>query len=258
MILCLDVGNSQIFAGLFENGKCIFRFRKSSVAQSSSDELGIFLRTVLRESDFDPKSIEQIALCTVVPNLMHSLRNACMKYLDLDPFILQAGVKTGLKIKTSNPAEIGSDRIANAIGAITRYPGENLIVVDFGTATSFDAISAEKEYHGAVIVPGLRISMEALEMKTAKLPSVEIVKAERALGRSTTEAIQAGLYFGGMGAVKELVARITAECFPGKPPKVLATGGIARLFEDSGIFVEFLPDLVLEGLHTALLLNIDR
>lgn len=255
MILCLDVGNSQIFGGIFKNNQCVFRFRKSAVSKGSSDEIGIFLRSVLRENNYDPAEIEDVAICTVVPDLTHSLRNACFKYFEKEPFFLQAGVKTGLKIKTKNPSEVGADRIANSIAATHRYPGQNVIVVDYGTATTFDAVSADREYHGGVIVPGLKISMEALESQTAKLPIVEIVKLETAVGRGTVESIQSGLYFGNIGIAKELIARITAELFPKAPPVVLLTGGIARLFEDCGLFAEFIPDLVLDGLFQAFQMN---
>src|SRR5690606_10758395 len=152
MILALDVGNSQIFGGLIEETssgpKILLRFRKTSKGGSSSDEYGIFLRDVLRENGYDPKKISQIAICTVVPEVMHSLRGACQKYFDRTPFVLQAGVKTGLKIRYKNPLEVGSDRIANAIGATVRYPGKNLMIIDLGTATTFCAVSKEKDYLG--------------------------------------------------------------------------------------------------------------
>jgi type III pantothenate kinase len=174
MILCLDVGNSQIYGGVFDNEQICLQFRHTSSSGSSSDQFGIFLRTVLRENEISPESIEHIAICSVVPTLVHSLRNACKKYFGINPFVLQAGTKTGLKIGYRNPVEVGSDRIANAIAAKDLYPGKNLIIVDFGTATTFCAISKQKEYLGGVIIAGMRLSMEALESKTAKLPSVEI------------------------------------------------------------------------------------
>ena len=150
MILCLDVGNSQIYGGVFSDGKLLLRFRRNSRTGASSDEIGIFLRSVLRENDLEPKSVTQIALCTVVPEVLHSLRNACTKYFNLTPFNLQAGVKTGLKIRYKNPLEVGADRIANAIAGMHLYPQQNLMIVDFGTATTFCAISADKEYLGEI------------------------------------------------------------------------------------------------------------
>jgi type III pantothenate kinase len=255
MILCLDVGNTTIHGGVFERDQLKMQFRRTSEFRASSDELGMFLRGVLRENGVDPAGIEQIAFCSVVPDAIHSLRNCCLKYFNKSPFILQAGVKTGLKIKYRNPLEVGADRIANAIAATHLYPDRNLIVVDFGTATTFCAINREKEYLGGVILAGLRISMEALEEKTAKLPPVEIIPMKNALGRATVESIQSGLYFGQIGMVKEIKAQITAEAFPEDAPLVIATGGFSTLFDKSGLFDVIIPDLVLKGLNLALRMN---
>lgn len=255
MILALDVGNSQIYGGVFSGEKMLLSFRRNSKQGSSSDEIGIFLRTVLRENDLNPQEVQQIALCSVVPDVVYSLRGACRKYFDLDPFILQAGVKTGLKIKYRNPLEVGADRIATAIAASQLYPGRNLIVVDLGTATTLDAVSASKEYLGGAILAGLRLNMESLESKTAKLPSVEIMAKDEALGRSTVESIQSGLYFGHIGQIRELSQRISQECFSNDKPLILGTGGFAHLFEKEKIFDKILPDLVLKGLLIASQLN---
>lgn len=255
MILALDVGNSQIYGGVFDGDKLKLRFRRTSKSGASSDEFGIFLRSVLRENDLDPEKIEKIAIGTVVPEVLHSLKNACLKYFDRNPFVLQAGVKTGLKIRYKNPLEVGADRIANAIAAVESYPGQNILVVDFGTATTFCAISAEKEYLGGVITAGLRISMEALESRTSKLPAVEIVTREECLGKTTVDGIQSGLYYGTIGQVKEIRDRISIEAFGGKTPKVIGTGGFSSVFEDAQIFDEANPDLVLRGLQLALKMN---
>lgn len=255
MILCLDVGNSQIFGGVFDNEKLISTFRKTSKTGSSSDEIGLFLRSVLSENDIDPKSISQIAICSVVPDMSHSLKNACLKYFDLTPFLLQPGIKTGLKIKYRNPVEVGADRIANAIAATHLYPGKDLIIVDFGTANTFDAITADRDYLGGIITAGLRISMEALEMKTARLPTVEIVQPESVIGRSTIENIQSGLYYGTLSMIEGLVGLMTKEAFGDRKPLVIGTGGFARLFEKSKAFDVMLPNLVLVGLHQALKVN---
>lgn len=252
MILCIDVGNSHIYGGVFEGDSIRLRFRQSSKA-STSDELGIFLKTVLRENNCQPEAIKQIAICSVVPQIDYSLRSACVKYFAIDPFILQAGVKTGLQIKYRNPAEVGADRIANAIAAIERYPQKNLVVIDFGTATTFCAITAQKAYLGGVIMPGMRLSADALSMNTAKLPKVEIMKTDQALSRSTIESIQAGIYYGALGASRELIVRLKAEAFPGEPVLVLATGGFAPLFEKQNLYDILLPDLVLEGVRLSLL-----
>jgi len=255
MILCLDVGNTQIYAGLFDKDKMVLSFRKNSKSGASSDETGIFLRSAIRENGYDPAKIKQIAICSVVPEVIYSLRGACMKYFNINPFILQAGVKTGLKVKYRNPLEVGADRIANSIAATHLYSGKNLIIVDLGTATTFCAVTKEKDYLGGSIVAGLRLCMEALESKTAKLPSVEIVSMHEALGRSTVESIQSGLYYGHIGTIKELRERITRECFQDEKPLVIGTGGFAYLFEKEKIFDEIVPDLVLKGMLIALQYN---
>jgi type III pantothenate kinase len=256
MILALDVGNSNVYGGVFEGDQLRIQFRKSSTQGFSSDEFGLFLRAVLRENSIDPARVRTIAICTVVPDVIHSLRNCCKKYFGLAPFVLGPGVRTGLNIRYRNPLEVGADRIANAISATHLHPGRDLIVVDFGTATTFCAISAEREYLGGVIVAGLRISMEALESKTAKLPSVEILVPESVVGKGTVESIQSGLYYGNVGIVNELVKRISEESFGGRRPLVIGTGGFASLFEKAGIFDVVIPDLVLKGLFLAVKLNL--
>jgi type III pantothenate kinase len=255
MVLALDVGNSQIYGGVFNDGKLSLRFRRTSKSGASSDEIGIFLRSVLKENDLDPHEVDKIGICTVVPEALHSLRNACMKYFDRNPFVLQAGVKTGLKIRYKNPLEVGADRISNSIAAVQEYPDQNLLLIDFGTATTFCAINAEKEYLGGVITAGLRISMEALENQTSKLPAVEIIKPETCLGRTTVESIQSGLYYGTIGQVKEIRDRISDEVFGGQKPKVIGTGGFASLLANAGVFDEENPDLVLKGIFLALEMN---
>lgn len=255
MILCLDVGNTQIYAGLFDKDKMVLSFRKNSKSGASSDETGIFLRSAIRENGYDPAKVKQIAICSVVPEVIYSLRGACMKYFNINPFILQAGVKTGLKVKYRNPLEVGADRIANSIAATHLYPGKNLILVDLGTATTFCAVTKDKDYLGGSIVAGLRLCMEALESKTAKLPSVEIISMHEALGRSTTESIQSGLFYGHLGTIKEISERITKECFHDEKPLVIGTGGFAYLFEKEKMFDEIVPDLVLKGMLIALQYN---
>ncbi|MCB0391549.1 MAG: type III pantothenate kinase [Bdellovibrionales bacterium] len=263
MILCLDVGNSQIHGGVFNGEKLELQFRRTTRHGSTSDELGVFLRTVLKENDLNPEKISQVAICTVVPEVLHSLKNACRKYFNLNPFILQAGVKTGLKIKYRNPIEVGADRIANAIAATHLFEKNNLLIIDFGTATTFCAINSEKEYLGGVILPGLKISMSTLESSTSKLPAVEIVVPKHQLGKSTVESIQSGLFYGSLGAIKEIKCGLTKEAFKGEKPKVIVTGGFASLFKEAtemgiltnDLFDEEIPDLVLKGLFLALKMN---
>ena len=214
MLLCLDVGNSQIFGGLFDGeGVLQVQFRRTSQLRSSSDELGVFFRTVLRENDVDPDLIADVAICCVVPDLLYSLRACCQKYFSLEPLVLRPGIKTGLKIQYRDPREVGADRLADAVGATTMFPGKNLIVADFGTATTLCAITRKKEFLGGNIVPGVRLAMEALEERTAQLPAVEIIPPRNALGRSTVESIQSGLYWSNVGMVRELISRIIAEEF---------------------------------------------
>jgi type III pantothenate kinase len=255
MILTLDVGNTQVFGGIFDDGALTLRFRKTSRSASSSDEIGLFLRTVLRENGRDPGALERIAVCSVVPDLLYSLRSCCRKYFSIDPFVLQAGVRTGLRVAYRNPLEVGPDRIANAIGATALYPDRNLIVIDFGTATTFDVVRANRQYLGGIILPGLRIAMESLEKNTARLPTVEIAAPPAIVGRSTVECIQSGLYFGNRAMVRELTREIRGEAFGGQPAVVIGTGGFSRLFEREPLFDALLPDLVLVGLERALHLN---
>jgi type III pantothenate kinase len=253
--LCLDIGNSHIYGGVYDAGRSLLTFRKNSRLGPSSDEYGLFFRSVLRENGLDPGAIRQIALCSVVPELVYSITAACQKYFNIRPFTLQAGVRTGLKIQYRNPLEVGADRIANAIAAIDMFPGENLAIIDLGTATTLCAVGKERAYRGGVILSGLRMSMQALESGTSKLASVEIRRMETCLGRTTADSIQSGLFFGHLGALREIIRRVGEEEFAGEKPRVIATGGFATLFDGSGLFDEVVPDLVLQGLLVALRLN---
>jgi type III pantothenate kinase len=254
MILCIDVGNSHTYGGVFDGEEIRLRFRHTSKV-STSDELGIFLKSVLRENNCSSEVITQIGICSVVPQLDYSLRAACLKYFSIDPFILQAGVKTGLNIKYRNPVEVGADRIANAIAATERYPNQNIIVIDFGTATTICVINAQKGYLGGAILPGVKLCVDALSQNTAKLPSVEIIKIENAVGRSTVESIQSGIYYGVLGACRELIGRMKKEVFSTDQALVLATGGFASLFDKQDLYDHLVPDLVLQGIRLAALMN---
>jgi type III pantothenate kinase len=256
MILCLDIGNSQIFGGVFENGILRVSFRQDTTQTQTSDQYGIFLRSVIRENAIDPTVIKHIAICSVVPNLDYSIIAACKKYFALEPFILQTGVKTGIKIKYSNPMEIGADLIASAIAAVKYYPNQNVIIVDFGTATTICPISADKEFLGGIILPGMRLGMESLQANTAKLPCVRIIKPVKILGNSTVESIQAGLYYGQLAAVSEIVRLVTLEVFKDEVPSVIGTGGFAHLFADAHAFTKIIPNMVLDGLFHALKMNV--
>ena len=255
MILTLDVGNSELFGGLFDGHDLTLRFRKTARPSVSSDELGLFLRHVLHENHADPSRVDQIALCSVVPEAIYSLRSCCRKYFGIDPLVLQAGAKTGLKIRYRNPLEVGPDRIAHASGGMHLHPGRNLIIVDFGTATTLDVVNASRDYLGGIIMAGLRMAMGALEANTARLPTVEIVPPSTLVGRSTIESIQSGLFFGNRATIRELTREIREQAFRGEPAVVIGTGGLSRLFENEGLFDVLLPDLVLVGLRQALSLN---
>lgn len=258
MILCIDVGNTTIHGGVFSDSsdKLKFQFRKTSPTQMSSDELGLFFKHVLRENNISPEEIKKISFCSVVPQIVYSLRNACKKYFGVQPFSLQAGVKTGLKIKYRNPLEVGADRISNALGALNLFPSKNFIIVDFGTATTVCVINSEKEYLGGTILPGIKISMEALETKTAKLPSVEIIRPLEVIARSTVESIQSGLYYGQIGTVKEIISKIYKnKIIPKENTIVLATGGFSNLFEKENVFDHIISDLCLKGLYYSLKIN---
>lgn len=255
MILCLDIGNSHIFGGVFDGEDLQLTFRKSSKAGASSDEYGLFFRSVLRENGLDPAAISRIAMCSVVPEVVYGISASCRKYFDLAPFILQTGVRTGLKVGYQNPQEVGTDRIANAIAGTWLYPDQDLLIVDFGTATTVCAIGRGRHYKGGVILPGLRLSMLALESGASKLAAVEIVRSEQALGRTTAASIQSGLYLGHLGALRKVIDHVVAEEYDGRRPSVLATGGFAALFEDTGLFDRNAPDLVLQGLRLAQEMN---
>ncbi|MBS0349870.1 MAG: type III pantothenate kinase [Proteobacteria bacterium] len=255
MILCLDVGNSHIFGGVFEGDQIKMRFRYDTKQPHTSDQIGVFFRNVLRENNIEANQLRQIAIASVVPSVDYSLRSACIKYFDIEPFVLQAGVKTGLKIKTANPTEVGPDLIAEAIAGVHQHPGKNIIIVDFGTATTYLAVNDKQEFLGVTILPGFKTSMDALKNNAAALPEVEIIKTDIMLGRNTIQCIQAGLYFGQLAALKELTKGISQQCFGNAKPIIIGTGGFSYLFENENLFTHLEPDIVLRGLYLALLKN---
>ena len=256
MQLCLDVGNSQIYGGVFNDETLLLKFRHETSRSSTSDQLGVFLKNVLRENEIDATQIRHIAISSVVPPINYSLGSACIKYFDIEPFWIQEGVKTGLKIKTKHTNQVGADLIATAIAGVDSFPNKNLIIIDFGTATTYVPISKNKEFLGAVIHTGVRTSMQALEASTEQLPSVQIIKPELTVGRDTIACIQSGLYNGQLGAAKEILQGIKREVFSSEEPVVIGTGGFAHLFEDENLFSVIEPDLVLQGIRLALKLNI--
>lgn len=255
MLLTVDVGNSQIFCGVYDGEELKTTFRRTSSVRASSDEFGTFFRATLRENGIDSRDISAAGICSVVPDAVRSLKNCFRKYFGFEPFLLQPGVKTGLKIRYRNPLEVGADKIANAIGALSRFPGRNLVIVDFGTATTLCAVTKGKEYLGGIIAPGISISMAALESQTARLPAVEIVRPAAILGRSMVESIQSGLYYGTLATVRFLAAAVTKEHFGAEQPLTVGTGGVGRLFQDADVFDEFVPELPLLGLRRAIELS---
>jgi type III pantothenate kinase len=255
MLLCLDIGNTQIHGGVFDGDNLLCQFRKSTQPLGSTDEIGIFLVSVLRENRVDPGAVDRVALCSVVPAALHPVRGASKQYFGCEPFVLQAGARTGLRVRYRNPLEVGADRIAGAVAATQRHPGRNLIVVDCGTATTFDVVTAAGDYLGGVILPGMGVSAETLASRTAKLPRVEIARPETMLGRSTVESIQSGLYHGHAGAIRHIVDGLSKEVFGGEVPRVVGTGGFARMLEEERLFDEIVPELVLLGLRHADALN---
>lgn len=255
MLLCLDVGNTHLHGGVFDGDVLRVQFRHSTHPIGSSDELGLFLRAVLRENGVDPDQVKLAAICSVVPPAVYPLRSACVKYFRCEPFVLQPGVKTGLKIKYRNPLEVGPDRIANAVAVAQLWPDRDAIIIDVGTATTFDVLSASRDYLGGVILPGPGISVEALAGKTARLPAVEISRPAAVLGRSTIESIQSGVFFGQVGAIEYLIGALTEEVFRGQRPLLVGTGGFSRMLEGEELFDEIVPDLVLRGLRLAEAMN---
>jgi len=264
MILCLDIGNSQIFGGVFDSvehtatSQLLLRFRHQTDLTITSDQFGVFLRNVLHENNLDSRKITHIAISSVVPPIDYSIRAACKKYFHLDPFVLSldAATKTGLKNKRLNPTETGADLLACAVAAAHYYPQNNLIVVDLGTATTLTAITDDQELIGVAIMAGMRLSINALTNNTAKLFPVEIALPQKAAGNTTKGALQSGLYYGHLGAIKEIAAQMSAEIFHAHTtPLLIGTGGFAYLFETAKMFDIIKPDLVLDGLRIASALN---
>lgn len=249
MILCLDIGNTHIYGGVFSGKKIKLRFRYPSRSLLTSDTFGLFLRDVLRENKVKPESIEAICLSSVVPSLDYSVNAACIKYFSITPLELKPGTKTGLNINTKNPLELGADRIANSVGAMHQFPNKNLIIIDLGTATTICVVTKDGSYLGGAILPGLKTSMEALCQNAEKLSLVDIVRPKKVLGKTTATNIQSGIYYGQLGATKEIVSRLKTEVFPGEEVLTIGTGGYAYFFEKEDLFEMNIPDLVLQGIY---------
>lgn len=251
MLLCLDVGNTHILGGIFEGDELLTRFRYATHLIGTSDQFGIFLNNFMVTKNIQPSAIDAVAVSSVVPGSDYTIRHTINSYLDANIFELKAGAKTGLNIRYKNPNEVGADRIANAIAAMKAFPHSNIIIVDMGTATTLCAMTKSKDYLGGAILPGMRLSMDSLRLNTAKLMEVDIEEPAFAVGKTTRESIQSGLYYGQLGALREIIARYRVEVFQNEDVTVLATGGFSQLFRDQHIFDAILPDLVLQGLCIA-------
>ncbi len=252
MLVCLDVGNTHMLGGVFAKDKLILRFRYATPLLGTADQFGIFLINILKYNQIEPLKIKVVAISSVVPNYDYTLRHSFFQYFKAaNYFILQPGVKTGLNIRCKNPNEVGADRIANAIGAIAAFPGKALIVVDMGTATTLCAITKDRDYLGGSILPGLRLCMEALKNNTAKLMAVDIEIPSTYMGKTTRECIQSGLYYGHLGALREIISGFKREIFLGETVYVIGTGGFAQLYEETNLFDRYISDLVLQGLRKA-------
>lgn len=207
MILVMDVGNTNIVLGAYDGKKLLNHWRMGTNREKTADEYGMFMMSLFSNDKIDTNNIEAVIIASVVPPIMYTLEHAIRKYLKRDPVIVGPGIKTGINIKYENPREVGADRIVNAVAAIELYGGP-VIVVDFGTATTFCAINSKSDYLGGVICPGIKVSLEALFQKAAKLPRIDLVKPETVIGRTTIGNMQSGIIYGYTGQVDYIVKRM--------------------------------------------------
>ncbi|KRE45277.1 type III pantothenate kinase [Paenibacillus sp. Soil522] len=247
MILVIDVGNTNIVLGIYKGKELLHHWRLSTNRSATVDEYGINIHNLFHYAGVKLEQMDGVIISSVVPPLMRTLEQLCLKYLRKIPLVVGPGVKTGLNIRYENPREVGADRIVNSVAGIVKY-GSPLIVVDFGTATTFDYIDEGSNYLGGAIVPGIGISTEALYQRAAKLPRIELVKPKSVIGRNPVTSMQAGIIFGYAGQVDGIVKRIRTEF--SVSPRVIATGGLAELIAaESETIEEVDPLLTLEGLR---------
>lgn len=247
MLLVIDVGNSNIVLGIYDKEQLVKDWRISTDKLKTVDEYGILVNDLFRMAGLNFSNIEDIIVASVVPTLTGVLERLALTYFGFKPYIVGPGIKTGMPIHYDNPKEVGADRIVNAVGGYEKYR-TSLIIVDFGTATTFDYVNRKGEYCGGAIAPGLAISLEALFQKASKLPRVEIVKPSTVIAKNTVNSMQAGIYFGYVGLVDEIVTRMKAETK--ENPLVVATGGLASLIApDSHTIKEVDEYLTLQGLR---------
>ncbi len=249
MLLTFDVGNTNIVLGVFQGKKLIQNWRLETDRNKSADEYGMIVHQLFQYEDLSIKDIDDIIISTVVPPVVYTLQHMSMKYFNKRAIVVGPGIKTGMVIKYDNPKLIGSDRIVNAVSAYDKYGGP-LIVVDFGTATTFTVISKQGEFLGGSIAPGLKISSEALFEKTAKLPKVELESPGTVICRNTVASMQAGLVYGHMGLTQYIIDKIKTELNGKDEIKVVATGGLSNLIANEIKAIDYVDKmLTLEGLR---------
>ncbi len=247
MLLVIDVGNTNTSLGVYRNDELLAHWRLTTNPSRTVDEYGVHARNLFELAHMDFKDIEAIAVASVVPPLNYTVKRMAEVYFHLTPLFIDHTTNTGLKILYEPPSDVGADRIVDAVAAIERH-GAPCIVVDFGTATTFNAINAAGEYLGGLITPGIMISSEALFSRTSKLPRVDIKRPQKVIGSSTVAAMQSGLYYGYAGLVDGVLERMIEEI--GSKPKVIATGGLAPLIATGSKYIETVDDtLTLEGLR---------
>jgi type III pantothenate kinase len=248
MLLVIDVGNTNTVMGIYDGDQLIHDWRIRTERNTTEDEYSIIVGSLLKNGGVTAKAVRQTVISSVVPPMVTILDSFCRKYLGHAPHWVNAKSYTGMPIRIANPDEVGADRIVNAVGAYRKH-GRSMVIIDFGTATTFDAISAKGEYLGGAISPGIMVAAEALFMKASKLPRVEIFKPpDGVIGKSTNEALKSGIIYGYAGLVDGMVARMKAEM--GGDPMVIATGGLAVLMGAASASIDLVePELTLEGLR---------
>ena len=248
MLLVIDVGNTNITLGVFKEEELLGTFRMTTKLPRTSDEYGIMLKELVERQGIRGKDIDAVIIASVVPDIMHSLGSAMIKYFGIKPVIVSAGIKTGIRIVTENPKQVGADRIVDAVAAYTLYGGP-VIVIDFGTATTYDIVGPDATFEGAVIAPGIRTSAQAMWGQAAMLPAIEIKKPDTILAKETVSSMQAGIVFGQIGQVEYIVERIRRESGY-RDAKVVASGGLGNIIarETEAIDV-YDPQLTLKGLR---------
>jgi len=253
MLLAIDIGNTDTGLGVFESEELRTTWHMATVIRSTADEYAVLLLNLLRHQGLDKSDIKEVALCSVVPPLTATFEELFQRYFHISPLVVGAGVKTGVRIRMDNPREVGADRIVNAAAAHHLYTGP-IIITDLGTATTFDTVSKEGDYLGGAIAPGINTAAEALFMRAAMLPRVELVHPRQAIGTNTIAAMQSGIVFGYVGLVEGVVARIQQEL--GEKATVVATGGWAELIAKETAVIDVVnPSLTLIGLRLIYLMN---